>query len=384
MSIRVSDIINMESLKDLKLIAGQDGFNRIVNKVGILDYEFINNIEGQFGKGDFVISSFLFAKDDISLFVDAVKNLINDGVTCLAIKNVYYKVIPSEIVEYANEKSFPIFLFDNSIFYEDLITDITDMIRAADQYQIMESKIDSILYNTGNISAKETALEINRHFRDKFIVVYCKEKKIKDKSVISLVKRYNLTKNIKDSVFKYKNGIIAIITENEIDKNNIRSLTYNLLSDLHINTEDFYVGTSNYYEDLSEIGYGIKESLYAIRVGKILSNNLTFYKDIGVYKIILPFINEYWIKDFYDNLIPPLQIYDKKNSTDFLKTAITYIENEGNIKDTSETLFQHENTIRYRINKIKEILKMEENNSFYEELSMAVKIHKAYINLAND
>lgn len=384
MSITVSDIINIESLKSLKLIAGQDGLNKIINKVGILDYEFINNTEGQFRKGDFVISSFLFAKDDTNLFFDAVKSLINDGVTCLAIKDIYYKVVPPEIVDYANEKSFPIFLFDNSIFYEDLITDITDIIRADDQYQMMESKINSILHNTGNISAKETALEINKHFKDKFIVIYCKEKNIKDKNIIGLIKKYNRNKNKNDSVFKYKDSILAIITENEIDKNNIRNLTYNFISDLSINTEDFYVGTSNPHEDLSELGYGIKECLYAIRAGEILSNNLTFYKEIGAYKIILPFINEYWIKDFYDNLIPSLQIYDEKNSTDFLKTAITYIDNEGNIKGTSEALFQHENTTRYRINKIKEILKMEENHSFYEQLSMAVKIHKAYINLAID
>jgi DNA-binding PucR family transcriptional regulator len=40
-------------------------------------------------------------------------------------------------------------------------------------------------------------------------------------------------------------------------------------------------------------------------------------------------------------------------------------------------MFQHGNTIRYRINKIKEILEMENlEGSFNEQLSIAIKIYK--------
>ena len=379
MPITVSDIINAESLKNLKLIAGHGGLNGIVKKVGILDYEFINKTEDQFGEGDFVISSFLFAKDDESLFIEAVKGLINDGVTCLAIKDVYYKDLPLETIEYANKRSFPIFLFDNSIFYEDLITDITDMIRIDDRYQLMETKIDNILQKNINKAAiREIASEINKYFRENFVVIYCKEKEIKkDDNIFRLLKKYNDTIDKKyESVFKYKNGILAVISKNKIEKTNIDSMVYCLISDLGINTNDFYVGISKCHENLNEMGVGVNECLYAVNAGESLLQNLTFYNNIGLYKIILPFIDEYWIKDFCESLLLPLQRYDEKYSADFLKTALSYIDSNGNIKDTADSLFQHENTIRYRINKIKEILNMEKNDGFYEQLSTAVKIHK--------
>ena len=73
----------------------------------------------------------------------------------------------------------------------------------------------------------------------------------------------------------------------------------------------------------------------------------------------------------------PKKQYDEKNSTEILKTAIAYIENEGNVKNTAISLFQHENTIRYRMNKVKEILNMKNlEGSFYEQLSVAVKIFR--------
>lgn len=51
MPITVSNLLNIDNLKNMKLITGQDGLNVIIKRVGILDYEFINKTEGQFGEG---------------------------------------------------------------------------------------------------------------------------------------------------------------------------------------------------------------------------------------------------------------------------------------------------------------------------------------------
>lgn len=377
MAITVSDVLKIHGLKNLNLIAGEDGLNGTVKKVGILDYEFLDKTEGQFGEGDFIISSFLFAKDDSDLFINSIKSLIEDRVSCLAIKDVYYKKLPSEIIEYANKKSFPIFIFDNSILYEDIITDITDMIRTDAKHQLIEGKIDNILNNDISKDAiGEIVFEINEDFKESFIIVYCRPKtKEQDKNTLYLLNKYSSVKNKYNAVFKYKDGLLAIITRNKIDEN-IDNMVYEFLGELSINTEKFHIGISKSHDKLDQFKIGINESLYAMNVGEITSQNITFYNDIGIYKILIPFKDQYWLKDFYQSIIDPLQNYDKESSTDLFETAIIYVGNYGNIKDTADQLFQHENTIRYRIKKIKEILNMEENHSFYEELSIAVKTYK--------
>lgn len=51
-------------------------------------------------------------------------------------------------------------------------------------------------------------------------------------------------------------------------------------------------------------------------------------------------------------------------------TALKYIESDSVIKVTVDAFFIHENTVHYRINKIKEIFHMkDQEGEFYEHLS---------------
>jgi DNA-binding PucR family transcriptional regulator len=75
----------------------------------------------------------------------------------------------------------------------------------------------------------------------------------------------------------------------------------------------------------------------------------------------------------------PIMQHDEKYNTELLTTAIKFVENDGNVPETAKSLFAHKNTIRYRLNKIKEILQIEGRElDFLEQLSVAVKLHKLY------
>lgn len=379
MSICISDAMKLESFKNFKLLSGKNGLHNVIEKIGILDYEYVDDNKGKFEKGDFVISSFLFAKNDINLFYQAVKNLINEGVSGLGIKNIYFKEIPDEIIEYASERSFPIFIFD-SIYFEDIITEVMNSIRAVDYYEQIESKIDMIIKKNISKSLKrELAYELNNLFKENIIIAYCRERKHKDNvNMMKLLKMSKDTKlfNEETSFFKYRQGIIIVCTCQNV--NGERSLITKIedtVRNLGITQGEYNIGISNYYSSLDELDKAINESLYAVRVSEI-SKSKTLFKDMGIYRVIVPFLNEVWLKDFYTNIIFQLKSYDEKYNTEIFNTAVKYIENQGSAKETANDLSQHENTIRYRVNKMKEILGMEKlNGDFYEQLSFAVKIH---------
>lgn len=380
MSITVLDAMKLNSLKNFRLVAGQWGLNRNVERVGILDYEYVQNIEGQFEQGEFILSSLLFAKDDVNLLIKAIKGLIEDNVACLAIKNIYYDELPVEVVDYANKKDFPIFIFDNSVFFEDIITDITDMVRSINTYALIEAKVDMILNkNTSTTVKRELSIEINPLFNeyDNFVVLYCKEKRLSSsKNIINILEIYRQNSFRENYyILKYRDGILAIFTSKKglIDLN---KTVYDFISATNISTDKFFIGVSKQHSTLNDIDIGIMESLNAFRTGEVNSQSVSYYDNIGMYKFLLPYLNEHWMQDFSLNLIMPIKCYDEKNSTEVFNTVITYIENDGNIKNTAKTLFQHENTIRYRINKAKEILNMENlDGSFYEQISIAIKIY---------
>ena len=140
-----------------------------------------------------------------------------------------------------------------------------------------------------------------------------------------------------------------------------------------------FIGISNLHSGLGELGNAINESLFAERTGEVFSGQSHYFNDIGIFSILIPYSRDAWIQNFYDRMIEPIKNYDEKYHTELFNTALKFVEHDGIITKTAEALFLHRNTIRYRINKIKELHHMENSElSFYEQLSIAIKLYKIY------
>ncbi|MCI9597003.1 MAG: PucR family transcriptional regulator [Firmicutes bacterium] len=62
---------------------------------------------------------------------------------------------------------------------------------------------------------------------------------------------------------------------------------------------------------------------------------------------------------------------------------LVFVANGGNMDLTAKALFQHKNTIRYRINKISTLLDIDNDMELYHELYLFSRIHEArkYLNM---
>jgi DNA-binding PucR family transcriptional regulator len=149
-----------------------------------------------------------------------------------------------------------------------------------------------------------------------------------------------------------------------------------VLSKVGINSGEYVIGTSSGMKSLSKLDQAIKEAVYAGKVAEAYGCEALSFDHIGLNKVIVPMLESDWLKEYYNSMINPLLEYDKKHETDLVKTACIYVNNDGHINKTAKALFQHGNTIRYRIKKIKELLPIEENISgFYEQLSFMVRVY---------
>ena len=64
-----------------------------------------------------------------------------------------------------------------------------------------------------------------------------------------------------------------------------------------------------------------------------------------------------------------------ENLREILLTLESYVANSGNFGAAALEMNQHENTIRYRVNKVKSALGMENDNvKFHETVAVAVKL----------
>ncbi len=61
------------------------------------------------------------------------------------------------------------------------------------------------------------------------------------------------------------------------------------------------------------------------------------------------------LERFYEETVAPLAAYDEQYETELVNTIEAYLDNDGNVTPTAEQLFTHRHTIRYRMERVKEL-----------------------------
>ncbi len=79
MAITVGMLRKLEITKNFELVAGEGGLDKTIDGTEILDFEFADSTKDYrkdraFVGNSIVLTSFLYAKDDPNLVVDAVEN----------------------------------------------------------------------------------------------------------------------------------------------------------------------------------------------------------------------------------------------------------------------------------------------------------------------
>ena len=86
---------------------------------------------------------------------------------------------------------------------------------------------------------------------------------------------------------------------------------------------------------------------------------VSIYEELGSLKIFALISNSPEAKEFYDLYIGKITRYDEKHNTALLETLLAIRSNNWNLKKASEKMFIHYNTIKYRYQRICEILNMD-------------------------
>ena len=81
------------------------------------------------------------------------------------------------------------------------------------------------------------------------------------------------------------------------------------------------------------------------------------FEETGAYRLLLPAVNEdpTELQGFFDETVAPLAAYDEQYETELVRTLETFLDNNGNVARTAEQLFTHRHTIRYRLDRAREL-----------------------------
>ncbi|MCT4593258.1 MAG: PucR family transcriptional regulator ligand-binding domain-containing protein [Anaeromicrobium sp.] len=378
MALTVHEALKLDALKRFRLVAGMNGLDRKISRAGILDHEVGEQVRNSVQVGEFIFSNLLAIRDRPEMIVDFVKHLIDAQAACFAIKTIYFKEIPKEAIELAHEHGFPLFLFDET-YVETIILEIDKAVNIKSHQEHIKLIIDQISEsNLNEFRIRDLAYEINRNFKKNFIVYFAREMDSHGEVSGPLFNPRNLSKFLGENslVIPYRNGYLIIGTYDRDDYEYIKKASQSALKASGLLDDNYRLGTSEIKNNLGLLGRAIDESKYAYDFASIYNMKNISFLNMGIYQFLIPIMNNPWVYTFYKGVIEKLMNYDKNKGTDLLNTAIVYVESEGNIKTTSEKLFQHKNTIRYRIRKINELLGSNQVEGMaYETLAIAIRLY---------
>jgi sugar diacid utilization regulator len=151
---------------------------------------------------------------------------------------------------------------------------------------------------------------------------------------------------------------IAVIVPAEEDEHLTR-VARGLLRELEDSLSGFHltIGRSRRAADPVDLYRSGNEARLAVNVGEAEGNPLLAFEDTGAYRLLLPAMSEdpRELERFYAETVEPLVAYDDQYETELVATVEAYLDNDGNVAATAKQLFTHRHTIRYRLERVKEL-----------------------------
>ncbi|QIB68760.1 PucR family transcriptional regulator [Aminipila butyrica] len=380
MSIYVKDLFQLDIFKNFKVVAGQNGLNRILSAAQVLDFEFMDGYENRrgsmFDKNSLVLSSLLFAKGREEALLQAVQQLAALGISAFAYKNVIYKQLPQEVLDFANAAQLPILEFhDEDAFFEDLIFAVMNLLKIDSNLTLLENRIQDL--GKAEFSSEELEARIaslNPHLQPQIQAFYLK---VGDENrVMSLLFSFRPPEKFSYTsiVSKYKKDLLLIFSSDKSGKD-FQPTLGDALFYLGLEAGTLPLGISAVHQNRKQLPTAIEEAIQAAIVGRIQGQQQTWYNQIGEYQLLLPELHSVHVQNYMKRYLRPI-LPKSDEGRDLIKTAVQFVLAGGDLNLTCQRLFCHKNTVRYRVNKIHELLDPHSHElTFFEHLAVAIKIY---------
>ena len=133
-----------------------------------------------------------------------------------------------------------------------------------------------------------------------------------------------------------------------------------LILQTNFNEPPIFIGISACHKKITNISRAFEESLKALQYQQQIND---FQPGSYLYQIPLHLLNQSSSNLLIHNILQPLLDFDQQNNTELIHTLKIYFSCNYNASQAAKILYLHRNTMLNRLEKIKEILQTDFNNS---------------------
>jgi purine catabolism regulator len=122
------------------------------------------------------------------------------------------------------------------------------------------------------------------------------------------------------------------------------------------------LGAGRLVETMPEIADAYGEARQALVIGSMMHGEGEFlleYGELGVRRLLYLIFDHPEVERFLEETLSPLASYDEEWESELVDTLKVYLEQGANLNSTARALFIHRHTLRYRLEQIADILKVD-------------------------
>lgn len=377
--IHIKELFRLQNIHRLRLIAGQDGLERTVTEAVLFEYDPSSVQLPDFYRGDLVVTTLAYARGDAKLVAHSLQALMNQGIAGLMVKTAYFSELPQAVITLANRLGTPVFLFDDT-YIEEVILQVTDLIRGKRHFAGFEQDVDALM--RGDLTEEQTRERARRidplgQSSYRIYAVSPKER------IITLDdKLYALMETDADAAHRctfieWRRMMLALCREEDgLSAQEALTRFGDLLTRAGVDRQSVVIGQSDLREARAQMGASLCEAVYAARAAKLCGKAELAAHELGLYAYLFPMSENPFVCDRCRRVLSAIREYDAQNHTNLEQTALVYVKENMEIAAAAKVLFQHPNTVRYRLSKIQRIIGMEDDPLFAPMLSLTVSLSR--------
>lgn len=375
MSITLREIVKQVEHLEMKLVAGEAGLDREVLWTHMVDSDTISAfLQGQ----ELTFTTGIGISEKLPL-LKLVQEVYRNGASGIVINiGPYVDKIGQDVLDFANEKAFPVFEVPWKIHMAEIMRIICFAITKEQQSRI---EVTAALNNAFLCPAQEelyvfplmrkgyladsvyTAVTIRVEVQKNTVAGERMEQlhsqlgshlRCNYKRILCCAQEKQLVLVLCDYTGQERKYVLTYIFQhfcNELKKEETAVFCVGNqaeeLRQLHKSYE-----TANQMAEVSALGRIPGEEVYG-------RHKMIVYKNAGIFRILFALKDEEVMQEYVRDTVQPLLEYDALHHTDLAGVLQCYLRHDGSLQDTANELIVHRNTVNYKINKASEILEMD-------------------------
>lgn len=376
MHIHLKELLEDPVFAGCKILAGAKGLNREVSRISVFDCPYHAGLvaNGIVAPGDIFIScleQFHPGDHTVQLFLNSLVEMETSGL--LIVPTGTREVLTPSLLSFCEQHDYPVILLRSESSYAEIMTAVNRYLALNTRNSLNQQKMYRLRYEA--VSEKEmmeVLHSMNPRFQESIAVIFADGQAFSELTLRDLTQYFE--RQGEDLLIS---GNPHIILLSDSDKIRLEKHVHVAAGMLKKCLQDCRLGFSRIGSQ-RKIRRLLNEAELALEAAALLHQDENSYFPLSPFYLILSARDSAEEIDFYKAYKEAVRQFVSADAlAEYLNTVQAFVENAGSYKLTASQIKQHENTVRYRIHRVKEALHMEENTiQFYETIALAVKIQK--------